>query len=107
MRYFNVAGVCLPDLHYMLPPVPRLPGVRDLLAQRAYFVVHAPRQTGKTTTLRTLCQILTEEGDYAALHFSCEGGQAFPDDPIRVERLVWNNIVLASRTELPAELRPH
>ena len=57
MRYFNVAGVCLPELHYMLPPEPRLLGVRELLTQRAWFVVHAPRQTGKTTSLRALCHI--------------------------------------------------
>lgn len=32
-RYFNNAGPCLPDTHYMLPPERRLPGVRDLIEQ--------------------------------------------------------------------------
>jgi len=38
-------------MHYMLPPEPRLPGALDLIDEGLYFVVHAPRQTGKTTTL--------------------------------------------------------
>ena len=45
-----------------------------------YFVVHAPRQTGKTTTLRALAAELTAKGTYAALHFSCEVGEAAGDD---------------------------
>jgi predicted AAA+ superfamily ATPase len=40
-----------------------------------YFVVH-PRQTGKTTTLRALAEELTAAGEHAALHFSCELGEA-------------------------------
>ncbi len=106
MRHFNTAGICLPELHYMLPPEPRLPGVRQLLAQRAYFVVHAPRQTGKTTSLRALCRSLTAEGDYAALHFSCEGGQAYPEDPAAAERIVWDSIGFEARHQLGPELRP-
>lgn len=29
MRYFNTAGPCKPDMHYMLPVLSRLPGVRS------------------------------------------------------------------------------
>jgi len=45
-----------------------------------YFVVHAPRQTGKTTTLSALATELTAAGEYAALHFSCELARAAGDD---------------------------
>ncbi len=106
MRHFNTAGICLPELHYMLPAAERLPGARELIARRAYFVVHAPRQTGKTTSLRSLCHELTAEGDYAALHFSCEGGQAFPDDPAVAERVVWRAILDEARDQLESALRP-
>jgi hypothetical protein len=51
MRYFNTAGPCVPERHYMLPPEPRLPQARPLVERGMYFVVHAPRQTGKTTVL--------------------------------------------------------
>ena len=56
MRKFNTAGPCDPARHYMVPPVERLPGVRTLVEDLSYFVVHAPRQTGKTTTLRALAK---------------------------------------------------
>ncbi|MEU6715345.1 hypothetical protein ABZ897_28105 [Nonomuraea sp. NPDC046802] len=35
----------------MLPPTPRLPEARALVEMDRYFVLHAPRQTGKTTIL--------------------------------------------------------
>lgn len=47
-RYFNMAGPCFPGEHYMLPALDRLPEIRRLVARGTYFVVHAPRQTGKT-----------------------------------------------------------
>jgi hypothetical protein len=31
VRFFNTAGVCFPDRHYMLPPEPRLPDARRLI----------------------------------------------------------------------------
>lgn len=79
-RFVNTAGPCHSDEHYMLPAAGRLGNVQELIAQRAYFVVHAPRQTGKTTSLQALAQELTESGNYAALHFSCEAGGPVQDD---------------------------
>ena len=51
-KYFNTAGPCIPSKHYMLPALDRLPEIRRLVAMERYFVVHAPRQTGKTTALK-------------------------------------------------------
>lgn len=48
-RWFNTAGPCKADIHYMLSPTSRLPDLERLIAQQNYFVIHAPRQTGKTT----------------------------------------------------------
>ncbi|MCW2931237.1 MAG: hypothetical protein JWM19_2199 [Actinomycetia bacterium] len=62
MRYFNTSGPCVPELHYMLPPEPRLPEARPLIDRELYFVVHAPRQTGKTTTLRALARQISSQG---------------------------------------------
>ncbi|CAO5163632.1 hypothetical protein FAIPA1_230079 [Frankia sp. AiPs1] len=58
-RWFNTAGPCVPSDHYMIPAAARLPEVSGLVEQKGYFVVHAPRQTGKTTTLMALAQELT------------------------------------------------
>lgn len=54
MRFFNTAGPVNPQKHYCLPPLARL-NVEELLGlirQEKYFVLHAPRQTGKTSALR-------------------------------------------------------
>ncbi|QSB16610.1 ATP-binding protein [Natronosporangium hydrolyticum] len=80
MRFFNTAGPCVPGSHYMLPPEPRLPAARRLIDRSQFFVVHAPRQTGKTTVLATLARSLTTEGRYAALRVSFETGEVAGDD---------------------------
>ena len=48
-RCFNIAGPCFPDEHYMLPALEWLPGIMRIVEQRSYFVLHAARQSGKTT----------------------------------------------------------
>ena len=53
-RVFNTSGPCRPEKHYMLPAAERLSGARRLIDQERYFVLHAPRQTGKTTTIAAL-----------------------------------------------------
>jgi predicted AAA+ superfamily ATPase len=53
-NWFNTAGPCKADIHYMLPPLARLPQVYRLVEQQGYFVIHAPRQTGKTTAMLAL-----------------------------------------------------
>jgi hypothetical protein len=67
---FNTAGPCEPRFHDMLPAAERLPEAPRLVAQGAYFVVHAPRQTGKTTIVRALARALTAQGRYARLSTS-------------------------------------
>lgn len=80
VRTFNTAGPCDPRRHYMLPPEPRVPGALYLIDLDEYFVVHAPRQTGKTTTLEALARDVNAAGDRVALVFSCEQAAAAGDD---------------------------
>jgi hypothetical protein len=105
-RYFNVAGSCDPARHYMIPAERRLPGAEALIAKQAYFVVHAPRQTGKTTAMKALARRLTSEGRYAGLRFSCQNAGVFPDDVGAAEKTVWSMIEESARTAFPEELRP-
>ena len=71
-RYFNIAGPCIPVEHYMLPALDRIPGIRRLVSRRQYFVVHAPRQTGKTTALKALVREINAKGEMAALYCTLE-----------------------------------
>lgn len=105
-RRFNTAGPCVPAKHYMISALERLPQGPGLVDQQAYFVVHAPRQTGKTTALRALARDLTAQGRYAALHFSCEVGESAGDDYGAAARDILAQIRFNAEDHLPAELRP-
>lgn len=106
MKFFNVAGPCDPRFHYMIPPAPRLPEVPTLVAQGAYFALHAPRQTGKTTTLRALATQLTAAGDVAALYFSCEAARIRQDDLPGVQAALLHAMRTRARLHLPPDCQP-
>ena len=77
-----------------------------MIEQQAYFVIHAPRQTGKTTTMMALARELTASGQYAAVLLSVEVGAAFNTDPGTAELAIlgeWRN---AASVRLPADLQP-
>ena len=82
MRYFNTAGPVVPEDHYCLPPLSRfdLEEVMSLIDEKKYFVLHAPRQTGKTSCLLALVKRLNESGDYRALYANIERAQAARED---------------------------
>ncbi|MBI4865288.1 MAG: ATP-binding protein [Candidatus Riflebacteria bacterium] len=102
-RIFNTASPCLPSKHYMLPPSRRLPEVEELIAGEFYFVLHAPRQTGKTTLLRSLSASLTAGGRSAALTISMESFTS--DDVAVVMPQILQEIALVARSQLPPESR--
>jgi hypothetical protein len=72
MRFFNTNGTCDPSEHYMLPALPRIGGVDGLIEKKLYFVLHAPRQSGKTTYLKALRDKINGDGKYYALYCSLE-----------------------------------
>lgn len=105
-RFFNTAGPCKPDIHFVLSPTRRLPEVRMLIDRQSYFVLHAPRQAGKTTALLALAAELTAEGRYAAAVVSAETGAPFGDDPGAAEGALLATFRDRIRTQLPPELQP-
>ncbi len=105
-RHFNTAGPCTPEDHYMLPPERRLPDVRALVERQSYFVVHAPRQVGKTTSLLALGKALTAEGRFAAIMVSMEKGAAFPSDIGAAEDAILEGWRSRARRWLPTALQP-
>ena len=74
-RRFNTTGPCNPSEHYMLKPEDQCPGVMDLIEQKQFFVIHAPRQSGKTTLLKSLQKNLLAGGKYYPLYCSVEIAQ--------------------------------
>jgi hypothetical protein len=54
----------------MLPVLPRLPDVDDMLDDESYFILHAPRQSGKTTFVKFLTEKINAQGQRYALNCS-------------------------------------
>lgn len=81
-RYFNTAGPNRPEIEYTIDPLSRfdLDDILGLIAQGKYFVLHAPRQTGKTSCMIALRDCLNHSGDYIAVYANVEGGQASRND---------------------------
>lgn len=105
-RFFNTAGPNKPDQHYTLPVLARLPEVRGLIDRGLYFVLHAPRQVGKTTALLRLGHELTNSGAYVAVLVSMEGGAPFSHDPGAAELAILDAWRLRAAARLPPELQP-
>ena len=85
-RYFNTAGPNNQDDQYTLDPLTRfdLDDILTLIRQKKYFVLHAPRQTGKTSCLLALRDYLNSHGDYICIYANVEGGQAARNDVANV-----------------------
>ena len=82
MKFFNTAGpVNMPE-HYKVDPLHRwdLDEILMLIAQKKYFIVHAPRQTGKTSSLLALQEKLNNEGKYTCIYANFEVGQSARND---------------------------
>jgi hypothetical protein len=106
LRSFNTTGPCHPARDYMLPAMARLPEVRGLVDRGKYFVVHAPRQTGKTTALLSFAQELSGEGRYVAAMVSMETASAFPGDVGAAELAALAGWRRAAEAQLPARELP-
>ena len=81
-RKFNTAGPSIAGDHYMIDPLDRidLSDIETLIDDKRYFVLHAPRQTGKTTYLLTLMKHLNTQGKYACVYANIEAAQALRGD---------------------------
>lgn len=85
-RFFNTTGPCYPERHYFLPPASRLRHSRleRYIKDQLYWVLHAPRQTGKTTFLQTWMREINESEQAIACYVSVEVCQGIPE----VERAI-------------------
>jgi hypothetical protein len=74
VRFFNTTGPCDPWDHYMLPPEDRLVGAQlhRYIRDKLYWVLHAPRQTGKTTFLRSWAREINSINEVIACYTSLE-----------------------------------
>jgi len=102
MRFFNTEGPVRADLHYGLPPLGRwdLDEILTLIERQKYFLLHAPRQTGKTTCLLALREHLHQTGRYRAVYANIEVAQAYREQVDRGMLAVVEQLSRAARDQL-------
>ena len=92
MRFFNTAGPIVAEDHYHVPPLERLDrdDLLTLIRRKRYFVLHAPRQTGKTSVLLALRDLLNDgaAGACRAAYVNVETGQSAREDVAAALRAV-------------------
>jgi type II secretory pathway predicted ATPase ExeA len=74
----------------MIEASSRLQGVEQLIDMEQFFVIHAARQSGKTTYLKDLTQRINETGKYYALYCTLERLQGITDSKIGIPEIVKN-----------------
>ena len=103
-RTFNTTGPCDARRHYLIGPERRLPDLLPFIQQDLYFVVHAARQTGKTTAMRALAERLRGLG-YVAVWATLEEGQGVTETA-DAEPIWLAAIDDAAASQLSGALRP-
>ena len=100
MRFFNTTGPVVAGDHYRIPPLDRLDldELLMLVRQKRYFVLHAPRQTGKTSALLALRERLNADG-YRCVYANVEGAQTARGDVGRAVRAVLGALASRARWE--------
>ena len=103
-RFFTTTGPVKPDRHYCIPPLDRLDldDVLALVGDEKYFVLHAPRQTGKTSALLALRDRLNADG-YRCVYVNVEVAQTAREDVGRAMRTVLGRLASQARMTLGDE----
>ncbi len=110
-KFFNTAGPQKSAICYTIDPLKRfdLDDILALIRQQRYFVLHAPRQTGKTSCLLALRDYLNAKDDYIAVYANVEGGQASRNDVKSVIQSTCDTLAEQFRgiihDDLPLEIR--
>lgn len=102
MRFFNTAGPVNPQLHYCLPPLERidLAYIQRLIKEQKYFVLHAPRQVGKTTFLLALMAYLNQTESVRCLYVNVESAQVAREDVHRGMQAILNLLATMAQNQL-------
>ena len=101
MRFFNTEGPVRAEDHYAIPPLKRgnVGEILQLIRDKRYFVLHAPRQTGKTSALIALRDLLNSgaAGDFRCVDVNVEVGQVARDDVREGVRAILSSLASSAR----------
>ena len=92
MRTFAIAGPVNPKNHYYVPHRLDEALFLQLIKEQKYFILHAPRQSGKTTAIRMFTQQLNDTNKYKALYVNVEPAQAARGDVKHGMEIILNRL---------------
>lgn len=102
-RTFRIAGPVDPERHYIVPHRLDWDDLDRLIQNCEYFVLHAPRQSGKTTAIMEFCRHLSNEGIYNPLYINVEAAQAARENVKEGLFTIINVLLYAVKSQLPQE----
>jgi hypothetical protein len=103
-KFFNTAGACVPEKHYMIAL--DFSNFKKFIDMERYFLLHAPRQTGKTTLMLQLMELLNLEGKYIALYVNVEAAQPLRNQVEAVNKVIISRFESMAEILLPKEYQP-
>lgn len=101
MKTFCISGPIIPEDHYFVPHRLDYRQLESFIEQKFYFVLHAPRQSGKTTEIDEFVKYLSKQGKYAVLYINVEAGQAARDNVKDALVTIMNIIAREIEQQLP------
>lgn len=102
-RMFNVNGVCIPGLHYMVDLKDRLDAIKAMVDAGHYFAINKARQYGKTTILRSLAGYLQDAYIVISLDFQRMSSADFASESAFVNGLARGILKKVKRMERVSE----
>jgi hypothetical protein len=102
MKTFCIAGPIDPKRHYFIPKRLNWAYISILIDEMQYFVLHAPRQSGKTTAIQEFVGHLNNN-KYAALYINIEPAQAARDAIEKALIAIVEELSVAIMNQLPEQ----
>lgn len=102
-KIFRIGGPLNPERHYFVPHRLDWEVMRRLIRNCEYFVLHAPRQSGKTTAILEFCRHLSAEGVYNVLYINVEAAQAAREHVQQGLLAILNILLHAIKNQLSQE----
>jgi hypothetical protein len=103
-KSFNTAGPSVPEKHYMISLY--FDKFKQLIDKERYFILHAPRQTGKTTMMLQLMEEINREGKYIALYVNVEAAQPLRNNIEAINELIISEFEINARIYLEKKFLP-
>lgn len=103
MKKFCIAGPVDPERHYFVPKRLDWNQLNTLIQDREYFVLHAPRQSGKTTAIEEYIHYLNSQEICSALYMNIEPAQAARDNAEKAIIAILNELKFSLLDQLQQE----